>query len=222
MPVARCPRCDSPVTIDDADVGYDVECPTCRAVFAADEVLGPPVVRRSGRPRPEDDDEDEDRPRRRAHPEDVIAEARGAVLVPGILVAIVAFIGIGLAALDLAMIAMLGPQQFQQQLQQQMAALPGFGNAGPVLPAEVLIGVRVFVLLWESTILAGAVCMIRGKAYGFARTAMMMRLIPCAGMCCILGLPVGAWALVVLGRPDVRAGFALAAQGPRGDAGDGG
>ncbi len=205
MPVARCPHCDSPVTIDEADLGYDVECPNCRAVFATGD---PPAVRRSARPRSGDDldDGDGDPRRRRDEPEDLIDEARRAVLIPGILVAGVSIIGIGLAAFELVMIAVLGLQQVQQ-----MAQIPGL-PAGPPPPPEVFVGARVVAVVWESVILAGAFCMIRGKAYNFARTAMIMRLVPCIGLCCVLGLPFGIWALVTLIRPDVREGFDLAAR----------
>lgn len=212
MPVARCPRCETQVTIDDADVGYDVECPTCRAVFSTNDVLdGPPTVRRPARPQRDDDFDDDERPRprRRIDPEDLIDDARRAVLLPGIFVAGVSIIGIGLALLELLMFAILGGQQMQQ-----MANVP-FLNAGPPPSPEALIGARVLAVVWESVILAGTFCMMRGKALGFARTAMMMRLIPCAGFCCILGLPFGIWALVVLNRPDVQEGFKLAAGGSR-------
>lgn len=43
---------------------------------------------------------------------------------------------------------------------------------------------------WELSIAAGIVAMI-----------------PCVSPCCILGLPVGIWALVVLLRPEVKAAF---------------
>lgn len=193
MPVARCPRCESPVTIDDADLGHHVECPTCRAVFATDEVLGPPTVRRVARPLHDE-------------PEDLIAEARQKVFVPGLLVAGVSVVGIGLEVMVLAIIVLIGPQQFQQQ----MANMPLL-NAGPAPPIEALIGGRFVAIAWESTILAGAFCMMRGKAYGFARAAMTMRLIPCVGAYCLLGFPFGIWALVVLNQPRVREGFELAA-----------
>jgi hypothetical protein len=32
-------------------------------------------------------------------------------------------------------------------------------------------------------------------------------MIPCTGPCCIVSLPLGIWALVVLMSPDVKAAF---------------
>jgi hypothetical protein len=32
-------------------------------------------------------------------------------------------------------------------------------------------------------------------------------MIPCISPCCLLGLPIGIWALVVLLKPEVKAAF---------------
>ena len=50
---------------------------------------------------------------------------------------------------------------------------------------------------------------LRGR--GLAMTGSVLSMIPCLSGCCIVGLPVGIWALVVLNNPDVRAGFAATA-----------
>ena len=51
----------------------------------------------------------------------------------------------------------------------------------------------------------------RGLAVGGSLLAM----IPIVnGCCCLLGLPVGIWAMIVLSKPEVKAGFAAVARGP--------
>jgi hypothetical protein len=45
-------------------------------------------------------------------------------------------------------------------------------------------------------------------------TAAILALVPCTSPCCLAGIPAGIWALVVLAKPEVKAGFHL---GPVGD-----
>jgi hypothetical protein len=43
--------------------------------------------------------------------------------------------------------------------------------------------------------------------YGITVAASILAMIPCISPCCIIGLPVGIWCLVVLTRPEVKAAF---------------
>lgn len=46
------------------------------------------------------------------------------------------------------------------------------------------------------------------KSYGLAMTAAILAMIPCfTSCCCLLGLPVGIWAIIVLLDKDVKAAF---------------
>ncbi len=45
------------------------------------------------------------------------------------------------------------------------------------------------------------------QSYGFAMTASIIAMIPCISPCCLLGLPFGIWALVVLSKPEVKSAF---------------
>jgi hypothetical protein len=38
-------------------------------------------------------------------------------------------------------------------------------------------------------------------------TAAILAMIPCLSSCCIVGLPLGIWALVVLSKPEVKSEF---------------
>jgi hypothetical protein len=35
----------------------------------------------------------------------------------------------------------------------------------------------------------------------------IVAMVPCLGPCCIVGIPIGIWALVVLMKPEVKAAF---------------
>ncbi|UCC38585.1 MAG: hypothetical protein JSV96_12220 [Candidatus Aminicenantes bacterium] len=43
--------------------------------------------------------------------------------------------------------------------------------------------------------------------WGLCVAASILAMIPCVSPCCIIGLPVGIWCLVVLMRPEVKDAF---------------
>ena len=45
------------------------------------------------------------------------------------------------------------------------------------------------------------------KQWGLCVTASILAMIPCISPCCIVGLPIGIWCLVVLMRPEVKNAF---------------
>lgn len=58
-----------------------------------------------------------------------------------------------------------------------------------------------------AVIIMGALKMKNLQSYGFAMTAAIIAMIPCCSPCCLLGLPFGIWALVVMMKPEVKAAF---------------
>jgi hypothetical protein len=70
----------------------------------------------------------------------------------------------------------------------------------PVLLAHAL------GLAFGIVIIVGAVKMMRLNSHGFATVASVLALLPC-GPAWLLGLPMGIWSLLVLGRQDVKAAF---------------
>jgi hypothetical protein len=44
-------------------------------------------------------------------------------------------------------------------------------------------------------------------SHGLAMAAAIIAMIPCFSPCCVLGLPFGIWALVVLSKPEVKSQF---------------
>ena len=45
------------------------------------------------------------------------------------------------------------------------------------------------------------------KGFNHAWIASIVAVIPCLGPCCVLGIPIGAWAIAVLMRPEVQSRF---------------
>lgn len=66
---------------------------------------------------------------------------------------------------------------------------------------------NLFALLVAVVIFLGARQMQKLSSYGFAITAAILALIPCITACCLIGLPFGIWALVVLNKTEVKSQF---------------
>jgi hypothetical protein len=43
--------------------------------------------------------------------------------------------------------------------------------------------------------------------YGLCMAASILAMIPCISPCCIIGLPIGIWCLIVLSKPEVKTAF---------------
>jgi uncharacterized membrane protein len=65
----------------------------------------------------------------------------------------------------------------------------------------------IITMLIAALILLGAIKMKKLEAYGWAITASILALVPCISPCCLVGLPIGIWALVVLSKPEVKSAF---------------
>jgi hypothetical protein len=58
----------------------------------------------------------------------------------------------------------------------------------------------------SGVIIYGAVQMLNVRSHKWAMASAIVSMIPLIS-CCLLGLPIGIWAVVVLGKPEVKAGF---------------
>jgi hypothetical protein len=56
---------------------------------------------------------------------------------------------------------------------------------------------------------AGSAAMMAKKYYGLAMTGCILAMINIGNCCCVLGLPFGIWALVMLCRPDVKDAYGM-------------
>jgi hypothetical protein len=159
---------------------------------------------------------DSDRPDRRD-----LEEARSKVKGPAIALMVTVFCGLLSLAGGIFQYFVALPDQFAQQ-RVQIDADPNM-NGQMKKDMHAFIdnyekGVNValpiqWVLIGFTSVLTliGAVKMKNLSSRGWARTSAILSMIPCFSGCCLLGLPFGIWALMVLANPDVKRGFDLAA-----------
>lgn len=62
-------------------------------------------------------------------------------------------------------------------------------------------------VLLAPVIIVGAIKMMKGQSYGFAKATAILSIIPLTSCCFVVGMPFGIWALVVLYKPEVIAFF---------------
>ena len=65
-----------------------------------------------------------------------------------------------------------------------------------------MIGVGIGVV-----ILLGALKMKKLESHSWGMAASILALIPCISPCCLVGIPIGIWSLVVLSKPEVKRAF---------------
>ncbi len=62
-------------------------------------------------------------------------------------------------------------------------------------------------LLVAALIIFAALKMKELSQYGLCMAASILAMIPCISPCCIIGLPIGIWCLIILSRPEVKSAF---------------
>lgn len=115
---------------------------------------------------------------------------------------IVAGISLVLGSLFLLLdvvVLVLGAAQRMQQVGQ-------FG-ASPIMTLIIRILWGMILLAASGFVFYGAMEMKKLRNYQLAMGASIVAVIPCLGPCCLLGIPFGIWALVILSKPEVKQGF---------------
>lgn len=89
-------------------------------------------------------------------------------------------------------------------MQQQSQDMPNWVNmmSGGFGIVQSILGIVLSVV-----ILMGALKMKRLENYTFSIIATVIAMVPCISPCCIVGLPIGIWALVILNKPEVKGAF---------------
>lgn len=67
---------------------------------------------------------------------------------------------------------------------------------------QSVVGIAIGVL-----IIFGAMRMMELQGWGLALASAIIAMVPCVSPCCVLGLPFGIWALVVLADSQVKVHF---------------
>jgi len=101
---------------------------------------------------------------------------------------------------------------FPPNLDQELAKYPQFQDPQiqhmlQLFYGPIGIGSAIFTLVMGIVILFGAMQMRKLENYVFAFIAAILAILPCVSACCILGLPFGIWALVVMNKPEVKSQF---------------
>jgi hypothetical protein len=101
---------------------------------------------------------------------------------------------------------------FHSNLEQVYSGIPQFNDPGVqqiihLADGPLGIATNFFALAMSVLVLVGASKMQSLRSYEFAFAASIVAMVPCLTPCCILGLPFGIWALVVLCKPEVKSQF---------------
>jgi hypothetical protein len=182
MPLTiTCPSCGTELDLDEGHRDWTVRCPECRHEFVA-RAAPPPRNARDALPPPPPRDP-------AATASDCSAAGIGLTVVGILQLCTSAFVVIFNAAV-------------RPNLAQPINPVPDDEQAEII--GSIVIG--AFGLLQAAMMLLGALALRRRRRFALAMTGGVMALIP--NLCCFVTLPFGVWAVVLLGRPDVRAAFA--------------
>lgn len=125
-------------------------------------------------------------------------QARDALKQPAIALIVVGALGV-LAAL-----------YFLSSVHREGApVLAALGDSGD-LPPSAFWASGAWWLATALLCIAGGVQMLRLRTRWLAVAAAIVAMVPCLGTypgCCVVGLPAGVWALVVLMQPQIKASF---------------
>lgn len=136
-------------------------------------------------------------------------QAKDAVSVPAVFLIITGVVGLIVVGMNLWM-RTRGVDFLRQMVEND----PNFAQSRPQMEQflaqlEARSGWIGIGLGLVTSVLAifGGLQMRNLRLYGLAIGASIVAMIPIAGPCCCIGLPVGIWSLVVLMKPEVKSAF---------------
>jgi hypothetical protein len=210
--VFRCTQCGRLLRVGDDTAGKPAQCPECGTITTVptpDAQPPPPADSPSGLGGPEPEQPgDVENPYQSpvqydggpGYPLNAMATSR----VAGPATALMVTAGLGIATQALAVLAHIAQIGLQPQMH-------GRGGPDAIMLTAIHSGVGLLSaavgIIVGLVILVGATKMKNLENYAFAMAAAIVAMIPCISPCCILGLPFGIWALVVLSDPMVKAAF---------------
>jgi len=115
------------------------------------------------------------------------------LLVTGVVGGIISVLGLILNAIGTSVIPFM-----EDSLDERYMEL--WEGAAGIASSFIGIVVAVFIIY-------AALKMKELSQYGLCMAASILAMIPCISPCCIIGLPIGIWCLVVLTKPEVKAAF---------------
>ncbi len=171
--------------------------------------------------RDDDRDDREDRREDNYDAEDIRAAA-GRVKPPAICLLIVGIISLLMIGMSVVSYFTYLPKQFADQKaqmevtyannpQQKQAMIEFMDGYEKFIYAATPVQ-WVLIAITSTVVIVGSLKMMSLSSAGWGKTASIFAMIPIISGCCILGIPFGIWALVVLSNPDVKRGFAAKAR----------
>lgn len=118
------------------------------------------------------------------------------LLVTGIVGGIFSFLGLIMSFLGTSLSSLMANrvEDFDDRYAQIFEGAAGIATS--------LIGIFV-----AAFIIYAALKMKNLSQYGLCMVASILAMIPCISPCCVIGLPIGIWCLVVLTKPEIKAAF---------------
>jgi hypothetical protein len=166
----------------------------------------------------EDDDYDDrgpDRDRRGS----AVGRVRAKVKTPAVVLLVVGVIGLLVALMNVVSVFTMDQQFARVEAQwdndpnlkpeQRKELKQVLAQWKDPIKTAVPVGIGLSVVTGLITIF-GAIQMMNLSGRGLAMAGSILSMFPFVSGCCCFGLPVGIWVLIVLTRPDVKAGFAAA------------
>lgn len=210
--VIYCPQCNQKVRVPEEMLGQVVQCPLCNLVYTAPLRGGPPMVLpvapgqypaagpyATGAPANWGVDPRE--------------AARQAVRAPAIALLVTGIIGLAFNLIGLGTVIYVlaaGPDAMLDQMERvfppgqlQDAMKETWSPEGlrqNLVMTVLFLGVCVVICI-------AAVQMLRLRVYWLALAGCVLAMVNIENCCCMLGLPIGIWALVMLLQPGVRNSF---------------
>jgi phage FluMu protein Com len=208
----RCTQCNRLLRTGDETAGRDAQCPECGAISAipastAPSEPPPPAGPEGGNPfavwQAPEAQPPSDNPYQSPVSSLYLAPGRAdpfakqRVAGPATALIVTAVLGLIGNVLSLAFIGFVLSQRPALPPNNNLDDFTGYMNLG-----VAFIGLPVGVVM-----LIGAMKMKKLESYGLAMAGAILGMIPYLSPCCLLGLPFGIWALVVLSDGSVKAAF---------------
>jgi hypothetical protein len=131
-----------------------------------------------------------------------VTPAKDQVNAPGICLIVTGAVYVLLAAVRFVGTAFMGAIAASNS----NSGNPEF-NRIMALSGGVNVALAVLCLLFGVLVILGGIRMRQLRNYGLCMTAAIVSMIPCTVPCCIVGLGIGIWAIVVLSKAEVKAAF---------------
>jgi hypothetical protein len=132
------------------------------------------------------------------------ARARALSLVNGPAIALIATAILGMVMNGIGIVVHLMGRGFVPPMYEMN---PDVLRVIQIFNGPMGLVVRIIPLAIGLFVLFGALKMQQLRSRGLAMTATIVAMIPCFSPCCLLGLPFGIWALIVLSKPEVQSQF---------------